>query len=413
MMIGSERAALLRRFAGFAGLPLISLLAPFLLLPIIARVGGTGGWAAILVGQAVGGLGGVVAGLGWSLVGPSAVARALPSARANIYARALVSQVVVISAVIPACGAVAIISIGSHQWSGVAMATAMVIGALSPAWYSIGVGRASYIATYEILPRLVATGLAAVAVITTRQLWTYPALLVVASVVGTALFARRVAGVRLSDLLVVRPLIEIWASRAASGTVAVGSSYSQSPLLVVSAVESTGGVATFGSADRLLRLNLMVIQVTANALQGWVSETRVPVGNRITRRMRTALLVQGVVGVAGLTGFAFLAPLVTRILFTADLAASRQISFLYGAAFLAIALNTALGRLILVPLGRTREVFASTVVGAVVGLGSMVVFGMWVGATGVAAGFALSEFAVTGYQAVMVMRIRPESRPSP
>ncbi|TNM59452.1 hypothetical protein FHN55_20685 [Streptomyces sp. NP160] len=392
--------------AGFAGLPLLSLLAPFLLLPLLARVGGQEGWAAVLLGQSAGGLGAVVAGLGWGLVGPVAVARADAAQRREVYARSLASRGVVVAVAMPVCALVAAaLSEEGHRWTAAAMSTAMVVGALSPSWFSIGIGRPSAIAVFEILPRLVAIGLSAVLVLTTQQLWTYPALLALATAAGTWAYGRRVVGVRARQVLAVRAWAEVWRTRAASGTVAVGGSYSQTPLLVAGVVVSDVGLlASFGSADRLYRLSLTAVQALTSALQGWVAERPVLPGERTTRRMRAGLALHAALGAAGLVGFSLLGPWLSGLLFTEELAADRAVSVLVGVAFLAVSLNTALGRLVLVPLGATGTVFTSTLVGAVVGLVGMVGAGAVWGTTGVAAGFALSEVAVTGYQAWAVLR---------
>src|SRR3712207_2103483 len=90
-----------RRLAGFAGLPLLSFLAPLLLLPIIARRGGVDGWAAVVIGQAVGGLAAVLVLYGWNLAGPVRVASADLEERRRLFAVALYCKVLVCLAVLP------------------------------------------------------------------------------------------------------------------------------------------------------------------------------------------------------------------------------------------------------------------------------------------------------------------------
>ena len=396
---------LLRRFAGFAGLPLLSMAAPFLLLPLISRVGGVSGWAAILLGQSVGALGGVLGGLGWGLVGPAEVARADVEGRSRIYAESMASRLLALALVVPVCGGVAFaLSSDGYRWTAAAMSSAMVLGALSPAWFSIGIGRPSGIAVYEIVPRLAATGLAAVLVLALRQVWVYPVLLIAATLVGTALYGRRVARVTFRGILTVRAVRALWSTRSATATVTIAGSYSSTPVLVVGAVEPTHAVATFGSADRVYRFSLTAIQVLTNALQAWVSEVPVPPGHRLSRRMRMALAVHTALGLAGLLGFAVLGPVTTRVLFGAEVATSETVAALYGTAYLAVALSSCLARLVLIPLRRTGLVLTSTTTGAVVGLAAMITLGATVGATGVAAGFALSEIAVVAVLAWALMR---------
>jgi len=66
----------LRRLTGFTLLPLLSLVTPFLLMPVIARVAGGGGWSSVVAGQAVGTFGATVVFWGWNVVGPVQAARA-------------------------------------------------------------------------------------------------------------------------------------------------------------------------------------------------------------------------------------------------------------------------------------------------------------------------------------------------
>jgi O-antigen/teichoic acid export membrane protein len=87
------------------------------------------------------------------------------------------------------------------------------------------------------------------------------------------------------------------------------------------------------------------------------------------------------------------------VLFGADLAVGRATFLGFGIAFLAISINTSLGKHVLVPMGRTGFVLVSTIVGAVTGIASIALFGHLYGAPGAAAAFAVSEVAVTAVQA--------------
>ena len=69
-------AALSRRIVAFAGVPFLALLAPFIFLPVLSRLAGVDAWVAIALGQSVGGLAALVAGVGYATLAPPAVARA-------------------------------------------------------------------------------------------------------------------------------------------------------------------------------------------------------------------------------------------------------------------------------------------------------------------------------------------------
>ena len=100
-----------KRISAFAGLPLLSSLTPFLLLPYIARVGGEGTWNALAVGQAVGSLAAILVALGWTLSGPARVAGTSdPELRRHLYAISLLTRLVAFAVCLPILAVVAALS---------------------------------------------------------------------------------------------------------------------------------------------------------------------------------------------------------------------------------------------------------------------------------------------------------------
>jgi PST family polysaccharide transporter len=104
--------------------------------------------------------------------------------------------------------------------------------------------------------------------------------------------------------------------------------------------------------------------------------------------------------VIGFAGITLLGPWASAVFFGQDLAVGRATFVSFGIAFLAISLNTSLGKHVLVPMGRTGFVLLSTTVGAVTGVPSIALFGHLHGAAGAAAAFAISEVAVTVVQGI-------------
>ena len=70
----ARRIALGRRLLGFTFLPFVSSLAPFILLPLLARRVTSAEWAGLGTGQSVGMVGAVAITWGWQLVGPVLIA---------------------------------------------------------------------------------------------------------------------------------------------------------------------------------------------------------------------------------------------------------------------------------------------------------------------------------------------------
>ncbi len=389
----SERRAFARRLGGFAGLPLLSLLAPFLLLPIIARLGGVEGWAAIAIGQSFGAFAAIAVTFGWTLVGPAKVAGASESLRRLHYGDSMISRLLILTIVVPLASAATLaLAPESHRFDALAMAVAMAIGSLSPAWYAIGVGRPGWIAQFDVVPRLVAVGVSAALLLYTGWIILYPICLIFATIIGTGIFSFRIGQLHLrKGTEIARVLGQMWADRTGALTVITAGAYSATPVALLSLVAPAGSVAIFASAEKLYKLSLFSVQSLGGAFQGWVAEDA---PTHVTRRMHFSLLSHTLLGLSGGSGIALLGEPITRLLFGEAVAADPMTSLYYGLAFMAVSINTSTGRHILVPLGQLRSVLVSTLVGAVVGVSSMIVLGTIYGGPGGAAGLAAGEIAV-------------------
>jgi O-antigen/teichoic acid export membrane protein len=390
-------------------LPLLSLLAPFLLLPIIARLGGVGGWAAIAIGQSVGAFAAIVVTYGWTLVGPAKVAGVDEAARRLFYGDSVVSRLLLLAIVGPlAAGCTFLLAPASHRLEAVAMTVALAIGSLSPAWYAVGVGLPGLIAKYEVVPRMVAVGLAAVLLLATGQIVLYPLCLIAATLVGTGFFSANVGHLQSRNGIDLRRVVgDMWLARSGAMTVVAAGAYSATPVAILSLVAPSSAVAIFASADKLYKVALYSVQSLGNAFQGWVAEDS-PSG--ISRRMRASLMAHFSLGVVGFAGIAIAGVPVTRLLFGDAVAADELTSLFYGVAFLAVSVNTSTGRHILVPLGGTRIVLLSTLLGAVFGVIAMALFGGIFGGRGGAAGLALGELVVCLVQFIGIFVMRGSVR---
>jgi O-antigen/teichoic acid export membrane protein len=402
--MGDTQRPFAKRLLGFVGLPFLSLIAPFVLLPLIARIGGADSWAAVAIGQSVGAFAAVCITFGWGLTGPAEVAPLQDAAqRVYIYRLSFAGRSVLFVIVAPiACLVAAVLAPAGHEVEAIAMASALALGGLSPAWYCVGIGRPSLIAAYEVAPRLVATAIAAVIVMTTHAIYLYPVVMTCATIGGLLVFNRQHGELKLGGFplrLGVKALIE---RKAGAATGLVSGVYSSTPVAIVSGVSDTLSVATFASGDKLYRIGLYAAIAVSNAFQGWVAE--VGKGER-RRRMKVAVLSHTGLGLVGMLGLGILGPWFSALLFGSEVAATSAVCWGYGAAFLAVSLNSALGKHVLVPLGRTRVVFWSTVVGASIGVPALAVLATLMGGAGGAWGLALGEWAVCLFQAVVLVRI--------
>lgn len=399
-MVDSRRS-FVARISAFSMLPLAALIAPILVLPIIARATSPAGWAALVVAQVIGSLAGVIILSGWSIYGAASVARTEdPSERDWLYLRSLKSRIIGFLVVVPLsigiCVLIASRGVGYPTNSLMVMSSAWP--GLSMSWFAIASGRAGWIARYELGPRLAATGVSAIVVAVTHEIWTYPVLLFGASLVGLAAFHRMELGAWVRFRRGKRPVefnpLELLRGAAFS---IIGSAYASAPLLVASSLQ-VGGLAALASADRIYRYTLIGVTALANALQGWVYEGGLV---ELRRRQILAIRLHTVIGVVGTAVLVILGPTLGGLLFGADVAPGYRATAFYAGSFLAVAISTPMIRNVLIPANRSIRVLVATLVSGAVGLAIMITFGRAVGAVGVVTGLFAAEVIGT------LMLVRP------
>lgn len=380
---------LARRIAAFAGVPFLSLLAPFVFLPVLARLAGTDVWVAIALGQSVGGIAALVAGLGYSTLAPPQVAVSTDPQRrrllaTSVHVRLPVWAVAVVIAVIVA----AALAPGSNRIEAAAMAAAMSLGGLAPTWYWIGVGRAMPILWSEVLPRMAAT-LAATGllVLGAGAIW-YPVLLGVAMAAGPAVIYVRIAWAELATIDRSDALAVLRRHPPAVIAEIAAGAYNALAVALVTAVAPVAQAARYVSGDKAYRIGQYSVSALGNALQGWVVEAGEA---RVGRRLRVVVALHGALGVAGFALMAVAGPWLTRVLFGEDVAMSEATALGFGVAILGITLGTAVGRIGLITIGARKEFMACVVGASVVGVSGLLVGGSVWGASGASWALGLTE----------------------
>ena len=384
--------SVLRRLTGFTVLPLLSLVTPFLLLPVVARVAGPSGWSSFVAGQAVGMVGATVVFWGWNVGGPVLVAQASSAVeRAEVYAASLRTRYLLLLGVVPAAAVVsALVAQPGHRVDASAMAVATSLLGLSPSWFGIGVGDPWLLFWYDTMPRVVAAVVGAGVVWATGFVWTYPVLLALSVAVSLVAFRRRVvAGVDgTSPFPVSRSGGELRTHLGTAGINLAATAYASTPVPIVTVAFRPDVSSPFASADAAYRLGLFTVTAVGNAFQGWTLEGA---GGERRSRHRAAFGAHLVLGVVGGLLFAALGPWVTGFVFGPDVAAPRDVCVWYGVAFLFLSVSTPPIRNLLVPAGRVRLVLGWTLGSAVVGLVLMLGAAVAGWSAGVAAGMAVSE----------------------
>jgi O-antigen/teichoic acid export membrane protein len=383
-----------RRLSGFLTLPLISAIAPFLVLPVLLGFVGTEAWAGIAIGQAIGTGASTLVLLGWTVVGPSAVAEA-PERQRELYTESLVSRLTVFVVAAPAAAAVAaVLAPSSARTAAALMALASAMLGLSATWYFVGTGKPGSIARYDTVPRVVATAAAAGLVAWRSEAWLYPAALIVTfTVMAVVVSARYCTRTPLTPLrTTARVVRQQWAAVGVSVQAALNAVL---PMALLATV-APGVVAGFAALDRVTKFVVFAISPVGLAFQGWVSE---PTEHPAQRR-RTALVVTTGVGLVLAAGFLLTADVLLHVLFAAKIDVPFVAIAFSAVSIACVALGTTLGFHHLVPLKMSGWMALSTAISIVVASVGMALLAPRHGVAGAALAVMLAELSVVTTQSL-------------
>ncbi|WP_157489923.1 hypothetical protein [Frigoribacterium sp. Leaf44] len=384
---GVARAARqMRRLALHVLVPAVGAAAPLAVVPAVTSTAGAAGWAAIAVGLSVGVAAAVVAELGWGIVGPQRVVRQ-PAARSRLYAAALASRLVAVALTTPLAAVVTGLVVVEHRPAAVLVAVGVSLGALSPAWFFIGLGRPVVVLLAETSPRVVTSLASAVAIVHGAPLEVYGSGLIVSVVAALALasllddaarpprrrdFAGVPATVREQRVLVL--------GRAVTTT------YKSLPSAMLGGV-APGAVAGFAAVDRPLRMGLQVVSAVPDRLQTWVGH---PSPGLARRRSLWSLFANAMLGLVVGVAFATLMPSVGRLLFTGAVDVPPTLA-VWGGVLAGVVCASRGAGLALVSAGRPGCTTLAASCSAAVGVPGLLVLGERAGAAGALAALAAAE----------------------
>ncbi|ROS47973.1 hypothetical protein [Frigoribacterium sp. PhB24] len=378
--------------------PALAAAAPLAVIPAVTSTQGASGWSAVAVGLSVGVATSVVAELGWGIVGPQRVARGTRPP-GDLFATALASKIVATAVLLPVAAVVTAVVADEHRPAAVLVSVGVALGALSPTWYFIGLGRPLLVLVAETGPRVVVSVASAVAIRAGAPLEVYGAGMVLAAAV-TFVVAPRLGGARLpatGDFRAVGAVVSSQLVLVLGRGVAT--TYKSLPVAVLGTV-SPGSVAAFAAVDRPLRMGLQVVSAIPDRLQTWVG---VPSAELARRRSTISLSLNVGLGLVVGLGFATCMPAVADVLFTGAVPVSPDLAVTGGLLVGVICASRGAG-LALVSAERHAHTTTASICSALVGVPGTLVLGARLGALGALSALVVAEAVGLVVQLVVLVR---------
>lgn len=384
----------------------VSLLAPLITVPYVARVLGPAGWAPVLVAQAAVAWLVMVVDFGFDFSAVRALAReSAPDRRASTVQQVQSAKLFLAPLATLALLAIFLTLPSLHDaWRLCAAATALVwLRGFDPLWYFLGIERVPRAVTVQILGKLGATAATFALVRAPEDAWLVIALQAAGAALSTAILTGwmrqdaprqvprwRDARAAMSDG------VTLFGFRAATGLFATAN------VLVGGALLATPALAAFAAADRLVRAAIGTLHPLSQVVLPRVAAQRAAGGSASALIARSMRVTGGLGLLIGAVTFAA-APLIVQLLLGPGYEGA--VPLLRALAVLPplVAVNTVLGVQWAIPFGRDRGFLVAVLVSGGVNLVLALLLAPRVGAMGIIA-------ALVGAEALQTLLLLRERR---
>lgn len=394
------------RIFGVAGGTAMAVLSQIVCLSVISYTSSSSAWAAVGLGQSIGGVAAIACTFGWNLSGPTRWADSPRDRRRTLYADSLVNRLIVTCVVVPPAVAASWALAPEHEASLVVLMAVATMGVgLAPTWFNIAEGRIAALNLYNFIPRSAASLGAAALVLLGAPPIVYPTLLLALSTLATAVFTARLlyrSKVRLSGIG------RTFSTQTRSAAIDfMGGSFGAANVALVASQVSVAQLATYTSAQRVYQLGIVALMVLSQSLQGWTVD---PTADR-THRGRIALKTHVLLGVVGGLFIGLAGPTVSALLFSDAHAAPLSITCLLALSFFLVCCGTGTGVHVLIPHGHQRTLMWATLTALVLGVPGVLVLAHAYGQVGGAVGLAISQLGAVLVQIPQTRRILAKRTP--
>lgn len=403
------RHSLVHNTAALYGVFLAGMLLPLLLIPYLARVLRPEGWGTVVFAQSFAAAVGLLLEYGFYLSATRQVARvrAFPGRVASLVAGVLGAKILLLGAVLVLATAASLI-VPTFRANPLylfwACGTAVAQG-FSPFWYFQGVERMSAAAALEVIGKAAATLGVFLLVKQPEQGWLVLALQASAAAAVTAIttaWMYRAVPFRAPQLgealAMLREGAGLFVLRGAS------SLYVQANSFILGLLTTAPVVAYFGSAEKLIRAALGLLQPATQALYPRISHLVLSDKEEAGQLLRLSLFLTGGLGVAmGVCTF-LAAPWLVQVLLGPGYQAAVPVLRAFSALPPIVAVGTVLGMQWALPAGHDRAFFRYVLTAGVLNLGMAVLLAPRFGALGMAASVLLADAVVAGGLLVLAWR---------
>ncbi|MCQ1954394.1 hypothetical protein [Arthrobacter sp. zg-Y238] len=394
------------RMGGFGATALLSGLINVATIPVVVASVGANAWASIAAGQAVGIIGSILIHLGWGITGPAEIAAtANDLARKHIYRESIAFRAVIVPPILVLVSFICwnIVPPAYSIAAAVAGIGSALLG-LTAAWYFVGKGDPVGLMKLDTLPRILPTVAGAALLLIYPHEIVFSLAIVVSSIMPLLMASRAISvgakGSSYVSYLTMARARKLLHSHA-SGLVAsiVSQAYRYLPLILVTAIRPDQAVA-YALIDRIIKFAEAAVKPLSQGLQSWIP-TAGP--SYLTSRVRNAMRVASLGGLAAFLFFLLLGPFASSILGNDSIEISAN-QYLPAALAIGLTVVTQMGMLGLLALGHRSSVALSVCVGGGLGLGILWPAVTWTGATGGLYCLVLAEAAVLVFQVAVLRR---------
>ncbi len=351
---------------GFALLPACSLLASVTLLPLISSTQGPAGWVALGVGQGIGAIVGVIAGLAWPTIGGHAVAQAAGEDRPGIFVNSVYSRLLALLTLLPFAIVGCLALVEEYRTATTLFMVGTALNAMTASWYYSGLGEPRRLVINEGAVRLAGYAVSAAALALGAPLAAYGAITVLAGLLSLSLNWTHIVGLTLyrTGGIYRNTLRTLSEHRLGTASRVLHSAFAYGGTPIFTAI-SPGSASIFAALDQLQRATLNATAIFPQTFVSWVSGDMA----HFKRRSTISLACMTLACACVLLGWTILGPTIVDLLFSGEADITRVGCFLVGLNVATALICATYQLLVMIPLGLEDLVFKLGSIGAVVGVG--------------------------------------------